>query len=462
MIYPITLVLASLLPTGRTQQVGTLQPEKHPLLPMKFCNSTGCEPVANTQIVLDANWRWVHELKGSSNCYKGNKWISPFCDDPEKCALNCALEGIDYEKTYGITVKDSELKLNFVTKHEYGTNVGSRVYMMDSETKYKNFQLLNQEFTFDVDVSKLTCGLNGALYFVEMDMDGGIERAKTGTNTAGAKYGTGYCDAQCPHDVKFIDGFANVVNWTSTNENSGNGQSGACCAEMDIWEANAISNAYTSHPCRIDGFKRCDNPKDCGDGKNRYKGLCDKDGCDFNPFRLGNPAFYGLGNNFTVDTNIPITVVTQFITSSGTAEGQLVDIRRKYYQGGKEIMSPPINVPNVDPFTSITDKMCHQVKKAFGDKNDHRRKGGLRKLGETLRKGMVLAMSIWVDYEANCLWLDSSYPADADPTLPGVQRGTCPTTSGIPEDVIKENPSASVTYSNIRLGDIGTTVSNAR
>lgn len=31
------------------------------------------------------------------------------------------------------------------------------------------FKLLNQEFTFDVDVSQLPCGVNGALYFVEMD-----------------------------------------------------------------------------------------------------------------------------------------------------------------------------------------------------------------------------------------------------------------------------------------------------
>jgi len=28
------------------------------------------------------------------------------------------------------------------------------------------FNLLNKEFTFDVDVSTLECGLNGALYFV--------------------------------------------------------------------------------------------------------------------------------------------------------------------------------------------------------------------------------------------------------------------------------------------------------
>ena len=39
--------------------------------------------------------------------------------------------------------------------------------------RYRMFNLLNHEFTFDVDLSTLDCGLNGALYFVEMDADGG-------------------------------------------------------------------------------------------------------------------------------------------------------------------------------------------------------------------------------------------------------------------------------------------------
>ena len=30
--------------------------------------------------------------------------------------------------------------------------------------------------------------------------------SKYPTNKAGAKYGTGYCDAQCPRDLKFING----------------------------------------------------------------------------------------------------------------------------------------------------------------------------------------------------------------------------------------------------------------
>ena len=42
-----------------------------------------------------------------------------------------------------------------------------------SNFRYEMFKLLNQEFSFEVDTSNLPCGLNGALYFVAMDADGG-------------------------------------------------------------------------------------------------------------------------------------------------------------------------------------------------------------------------------------------------------------------------------------------------
>jgi cellulose 1,4-beta-cellobiosidase len=70
------------------------------------------------------------------------------------------------------------------------------------------FQLKNREFAMEVDVSQLPCGLNGAVYFIQMDPDGGMSAHPN--NKAGAKYGTGYCDAQCPHDMKWIYGEANV------------------------------------------------------------------------------------------------------------------------------------------------------------------------------------------------------------------------------------------------------------
>ena len=90
--------------------------------------------------------------------------------------------------TYGITTSNDALTLKYVTKGTYSTNIGSRTYLMENENKYQMFNLIGKEFTFDVDVSKLPCGLNGALYFVEMASDGGLGK---GNNKAGAKYGTG-------------------------------------------------------------------------------------------------------------------------------------------------------------------------------------------------------------------------------------------------------------------------------
>ena len=89
-------------------------------------------------------------------------------------------------------------------------------------------------------------------------------------NSAGPAYGTGYCDAQCPHDIKWINGEANmevghdddvdddnddvgIKDWDGTSADSGVGKYGTCCVELDIWEANSISAAYTNHPCEITG-----------------------------------------------------------------------------------------------------------------------------------------------------------------------------------------------------------------
>lgn len=62
-----------------------------------------------------------------------------------------------------------------------------------------------------------------------MDLDGGAGAY----SNAGAGYGTGYCDAQCPRDLKFVAGTANAEDWTpsDTSANSGVGGKGACCAE---------------------------------------------------------------------------------------------------------------------------------------------------------------------------------------------------------------------------------------
>eukprot|EP00644_Phytophthora_capsici_P013973 jgi/Phyca11/4653/fgenesh1_pm.PHYCAscaffold_3_\ len=415
----------------------------------------------DTSIVLDANWRWLYKTGTSTNCYTGNAWDTDICSDPETCASSCALDGADYTGTYGITAESDSLSLKLVTKGSYSTNIGSRVYVMESDDTYKAYKLLNQEFAFDVDVSNLDCGLNGALYFVDMDTDGGMSRFSG--NAAGAKYGTGYCDAQCPQDLKFISGEANVLNWTAsaTDSNSGTGEYGSCCAEMDIWEANSISNAYTSHPCSVTssagGSYRCESETECGSGDSRYDGVCDKDGCDFNPYRMGNQSFFGPGSTYTIDTIKSFTVVTRFITDDGTATGTLSEITRYYVQDDVSYEMPYASWSGIDDMNSLTEPQCSAAKTEFGDEDDHKAKGGLAQLGLAMKRGMVLTMSLWTDSAAYCLWLDSDYPVTADASEPGVSRGTCATTTGIPDDVISEQPDATVVFSNIRFGDIGTT-----
>ncbi|KAH6881934.1 Esterase/lipase/thioesterase [Alternaria rosae] len=447
----LALTSLSLFGAARAQQVGTSTTETHPKMTWQTCTGTGGNSCTTKQgsIVLDANWRWSHVTSGYTNCYDGNSWNTTACPDGSTCTKNCAIDGADYSGTYGIKTSSNSLSLQFVTKGSYSANIGSRTYLMESDTKYQMFNLIGKEFTFDVDVSKLPCGLNGALYFVEMAADGGINK---GNNKAGAKYGTGYCDSQCPHDIKFINGVANVEGWnpSDADPNAGSGKIGACCPEMDIWEANSISTAYTPHPCKGTGLQECTDAVSCGDGDNRYGGLCDKDGCDFNSYRMGVKDFYGPG--MTLDTTKKMTVVTQFIGSGSS----LSEIKRFYIQGGKVFKNSDSAIEGVSG-NSITESFCEAQKTTFGDTNSFKTLGGLNGMGASLARGHVLVMSLWDDHAVNMLWLDSTYPTDASPDKLGAARGTCATDSGKPEDVEANSPGATVVFSNIKFGPIGST-----
>ena len=183
-----------LLSSADAQQVGTLKTEKHPQLTVQKCTkASGCA-TEQKSVVVDSNWRWTHKVGEAKDCYHGNAWDPTLCPDAATCAKNCALEGADeeYENTYGIRASGAELKLGFVTQARrsssarnssaqfsgaratrsharfrlpqgaYSKNIGSRTYLLDDDETYKLFKLKNAEFSFDVDVSKLPCGLNGA------------------------------------------------------------------------------------------------------------------------------------------------------------------------------------------------------------------------------------------------------------------------------------------------------------
>lgn len=459
-------VLAAHFLLVAAQQPGHMEQEENPTVRLTECVASDDCTHKDLKVTLDANWRWVHHSSGYENCYTGNQWNSKYCADPAQCASQCVLEGVTSEKyrsTYGIEQIDNGVKLKFVTDHQYGTNVGSRLYMLDeSGERYKMFFLKNREFAMTFDVSQAMCGMNGAMYFVEMDQDGG---KGLNNNRAGAKYGTGYCDAQCPHDMKFISGEANSVGWTPNpkdkSKNMGRGKYGSCCGEMDIWEANSMANAYTPHPCNVDGQLRCEG-KECGDNERgeRYQGVCDKDGCDINPYRMGNRKFFGRGEEFEVNTLKPITVVTQFLTADGTDDGKLSEMRRFYVQDGKVVHSPKSTILGRNDTDSITDNFCHAKKDLFGDVNDYAKKGGSEAMGDSLDRGHVMAVSLWDDVEVNMLWLDSAFPLDKPESSPGVRRGDCPGgDESTPTYVRQKYPDGWVSFQSAFVGPVGSFLS---
>jgi len=454
---------------GASQQAGNFEVEEKPYISFKECTNAGGCTSSQAKLTLDANWRWIHSTSGYDNCYTGNTWDTSICTDGATCAQQCALEGVTaekYENTYGVEQLSNGVRLNFVTEHQYGTNVGSRLYLMDGDDKYMMLYLKNREFAVDIDVSELYCGMNGAMYFIEMDEYGG---KGLGHNNAGAKYGTGYCDAQCPHDIKFISGEANSEGWVPNpkdlSNNMGIGKYGTCCAEMDIWEANSMATAYTPHPCNLgfggkDPQYKCEGI-DCGDNDKgqRYMGVCDKDGCDINPYRMGNPMFYGRGPEYTINTLKPMTVVTQFITDTGTDDGDLVEIKRFYVQDGNIIESPSSTILGPQDTDVIDDEFCSAKKTLFEDVNDYQAKGGTKAMGESLDRGQVAAFSLWDDVEVNMLWLDSAYPLDKPATDPGVKRGTCPGGETSTPTYVRDNyPNGGVIFTNAAIGEIGSTL----
>lgn len=204
---------------------------------------------------------------------------------------------------------------------------------------------------------------------------------------------------------------------------------------MDIWEANSRAQSIAPHTCNKTGPYLC-KPDECA-----FEGVCDKWGCTYNTYNLGNPEYYGRGPQFAVDTTKPFTVVTQF---PATADGKLAAVRRLYIQNGKVIGNAEVN-RDIGLAAGVTKD---QLDDEYCTKTSARRYlelGATAGMGDALSRGMVLIFSVWWDEGGGMDWLD------------GGNSGPCNKTEGFPSTIRQVEKFPKVTFSNVRWGEIGST-----
>ncbi|KAL7948252.1 glycoside hydrolase family 7 protein [Trichoderma barbatum] len=347
---PLATAILIIAQIVAAQKPGTSTLEVHPKLTTYKCTKSGGCVAQDTSVVLDWNYRWMHDANFNS-CTVNGGVNSTICPNQATCGTNCFIEGVDYAAS-GVKTSGDTLTMNQYVPSSSGgySSVSPRLYLLGADGKYVMMQLNGQELSFDVDLSTLPCGENGALYLSEMDATGGANQY----NTAGANYGSGYCDAQCP-----------VQTWKNGTLNTN--RSGYCCNEMDILEANSRANAFTPHSCTATA--------------------CDSSGCGFNPYASGFRNYYAPGG--TLDTSKVFTSITQFNTDNGLPSGNLVSITRKYRQNGKDIPSAQSGGDTISTCPAGSPY------------------GGLPTMGQALARGMVLTFSIWNDNSQFMNWLDS-------------------------------------------------------
>ena len=198
--------------------------------------------------------------------------------------------------------------------------------------------MLNTVWNFTVALSSASCGCNVALYAVAMP-------AKDSSGSPAPSHGGDfYCDANA------VGGF-----W---------------CTEMDIMEANEAAFAATPHACVA--------------AHNGFVPQCDKGGCSANT--KSHSAAFGVGPSFSINTQLPFTVTTEF--PAGANGTVLSAVTTTLWQGGRSFV------------LSHVDATCGA--------------GYLERVSAGLMQGMVPTLSVWGDKASgsDMTWLDSP-PCDA-------------------------------------------------
>jgi cellulose 1,4-beta-cellobiosidase len=130
--------LAALVATAHAQAACSLTAESQPALSWSKCTDGGSCSTVSGSVTIDANWRWLHKLDSPDNCYTGNEWNTTYCSTGEDCASKCCVDGAEYASTYGVSTSGNSLNLKFVTQGPYSKNIGSRMYLMETESKYQS------------------------------------------------------------------------------------------------------------------------------------------------------------------------------------------------------------------------------------------------------------------------------------------------------------------------------------
>lgn len=208
-MFRATILVTSLFLRAVASQSLDNTTEVHPKLTTYKCTTDGGCIAQNTALVLESSQHKIYQLNNPEyNCGEwGSAANATICPDEQTCQTNCIIEGIPDYTTHGVYANGSDLTMFMLSAN--GTEYSPRLYLLnEAEDAYELLHLTGQEFTFDVDMSKLPCGMNSALYLSEMEATGG--QGLSDIPVAGAPYGTGYCDAQC-YTTPFVNGLVSTL-----------------------------------------------------------------------------------------------------------------------------------------------------------------------------------------------------------------------------------------------------------
>jgi cellulose 1,4-beta-cellobiosidase len=140
----LLFIVLSLLSISFNLSIGTVNQNNLQSFPMEIDGS-----ITNSKLVIDGNWHWIHSQQDMNrNCYPSTQWNTDVCPDPDTCWRVCAVEGVPNEQwsgNYGVHVQGDKVTLDYVTRHQYGTNVGSRMYFTEpTGNRYIGFNMLGR------------------------------------------------------------------------------------------------------------------------------------------------------------------------------------------------------------------------------------------------------------------------------------------------------------------------------